>query len=73
MKALEEKILIGLGVWLAVLPFTGVPRSWKNALISITGLVVVYLAALLWRKTRTRHAHAGHMHGGADTTTQPSL
>ena len=57
MKALEEKILIGLGIWLVILPFTGVPRSWKNALISITGLIVVYLAALLWRKDRRNYGH----------------
>ena len=59
MRLLEEKVLIGCGVWLLLLPFTGFPRSWKSVLTAITGMVVIYLAALLWRKNLIRH-HAQH-------------
>ncbi len=54
MKMTQEKILIILGLWLFVLPFTGFPESWKTWLVAITGLVVVYLAALLLKRSRDR-------------------
>jgi hypothetical protein len=52
MKLTQEKIIIGLGVWLAVLPFTGFPRSWKMVITVISGLAVVYVGALIWRKAK---------------------
>jgi hypothetical protein len=52
MKATKEKILIGCGVWMLVLPFTGFPRSWKTALTFVTGVLVAYIALLLWRSSR---------------------
>jgi uncharacterized membrane protein len=54
MTVTKEKVLIGLGVWLFVLPFTGFPASWKTWLIAITGLVVIYLGALLLKASRER-------------------
>lgn len=54
MRVTQEKILIGLGIWLFILPFTGFPQSWKTWLTAITGLVVVYLAALLLKRMHDR-------------------
>lgn len=54
MKLTQEKIIIGLGIWLLVLPFTGFPSSWKTLLTVATGVVVIYLGALLFKKARTR-------------------
>lgn len=59
MKTTAEKIIIGLGVWLIVLPFTGFPRSWKTALMIITGLAIAYLGTRLWRTSRVRTVRSG--------------
>ncbi len=54
MKSSAEKIIIGCGVWLIILPFTGFPRSWKNAILIITGVVILYLGTRLWRTAAVR-------------------
>ena len=54
MKSTQEKILIGLGVWLFVLPFLGFPESWKLWLTAITGVVIIYVGALLLKHARER-------------------
>ncbi len=52
MKYAHEKIIIGCGVWLMVLPFTGFPRSFKTFLTIITGLALVYVGAILLKRIR---------------------
>jgi len=54
MKVIQEKVVIGCGVWLIVLPFTGFPSSWKTVLTMLTGLVIAYVGALLVKDARTR-------------------
>jgi hypothetical protein len=56
MKLIESKLLIALGVWLIILPFTGFPRDWKYVLGAVTGAVVAYFGALLFRRSRMQHA-----------------
>ena len=51
MRVTSEKILIGCGVWLAVLPFTGFPHSWKTVLTVATAAVILYVAVVLWRRS----------------------
>jgi len=40
----KARILLTLGVWIAILPYLGFPYSWKNILFSLTGLVLIFLA-----------------------------
>ena len=46
------KIVFVLGVWLAVLPYLGFPYAFKNILISISGLGVIYVAYLFYSENR---------------------
>lgn len=70
MKINQEKILIGLGVWLFVLPFTGFPQAWKTWLVALTGLGIVYLGALLLKQSRDRNrVHAAETKTGTFTET----
>lgn len=41
----DIKLFSWLGVWLLILPFLGVPGSWKERLVALTGLLLI-LAAL---------------------------
>jgi len=59
MKTIQEKIVIGAGLWLILLPFTGFPSSWKMILAAVMGLVLVYVGALLFKKAREQHAGNG--------------
>lgn len=54
MKFAQEKIVIGCGVWLILLPFTGFPLGWKRGLTVATGIIIVYIGALLYKKARVR-------------------
>jgi hypothetical protein len=36
---------ISLGVWIAVVPFLGVPSDWRNTLVTLSGLFLALVAA----------------------------
>lgn len=40
----EEKAVIGLGVFVAVLPFLGFPDSWDKLFFLASGLAIAYLS-----------------------------
>ena len=69
MKMIQEKTVIGLGVWLMVLPFTGFPSSWKTVLTVATGLVALYFGALLFKRARTAML-ASHEETRTETFTE---
>ncbi|MDE2399777.1 MAG: hypothetical protein KGL67_02090 [Patescibacteria group bacterium] len=43
----RERILLILGVWVALLPYLGFPYSWKNVLFTLSGLIVIYYSYML--------------------------
>ncbi|MFA5095177.1 MAG: hypothetical protein WC447_00735 [Candidatus Paceibacterota bacterium] len=45
----KVKIIFGLGVWVAVLPYLGFPYSFKNILFSISGLAIICFGYMLYR------------------------
>lgn len=45
-----------LGAWLLVLPFLGVPGSWKETLTALTALVLIGHALLAHHRRRTKAA-----------------
>ena len=49
IKMSKVKIIFGLGIWVAILPYLGFPYSLKNILFSITGLGIIYFCYLLYR------------------------
>jgi CDP-diglyceride synthetase len=51
MKLLQEKIVIGAGVFLIILPFTGFPSSWKTIFTVFIGVVLAYIGALIFKRT----------------------
>ena len=50
----KERTLLGLGVWLMVLPYTGFPPSWKTIIYVLTGVAVVYIAYLFYIQAKNR-------------------
>lgn len=45
----KARILLVLAIWLVVLPYLGFPYSWQDVLVSLTGLVLVYLGFLFYK------------------------
>ncbi len=48
----RARILLGLGVWVAILPYLGFPYSWKVVLLTLTGLGLVYLSYDLYQEDK---------------------
>ena len=45
----KARILLILGVWVAILPYLGFPYFWKQVLLTISGLGLVYMAFLFYK------------------------
>lgn len=48
----KARILLVLGIWVAILPYLGLPYFWKNVLFSVSGLVLVYFSYLLYQDSK---------------------
>ena len=46
----KMKILLGLGIWVALLPYLGFPSSWKTVLFTLSGLAAAVIAYLAYRE-----------------------
>lgn len=54
----KTKVILILGVLVAILPILGIPRSIKNILISIIGLLIIYLSYFLYKSLKKGKAKA---------------
>ncbi len=59
MRYLHEKLIIGGGIWLVVLPYTGLPSSWKTVLTILTGLMFLYSGLLQYKKVKNANRMEG--------------
>ncbi len=50
----RERILLILGIWVAVLPYLGFPYSWKNVLFSISGLILIYYSYVFYKEFKIK-------------------
>lgn len=41
---MKNNFYISFGVWIAILPFLGVPGTWRNTLVFLSGLFLVLTA-----------------------------
>lgn len=46
----RARLLLGVGIWVALLPHLGFPLIIKNILFLATGLVLIYLALVIYRQ-----------------------
>ena len=47
----KEVAIIALGVWVIIIPYLGVPMSWRTVLLVLTGIAVMVLGFLLRSET----------------------
>jgi hypothetical protein len=52
----KNNFYISFGVWVAILPFLGIPGTWRNALVCLSGLflVLVSVGPIILKKLQTK-------------------
>jgi hypothetical protein len=43
----KEMTVVALGVWVIIIPYVGVPGSWRTTILILTGLAVILVGFLL--------------------------
>ncbi len=49
---LQARILFSIGLWVAILPFLGFPKNIKNILFVLTGLFIIYIGLVVYKKIK---------------------
>lgn len=44
----KARMVLILGIWVAILPYLGFPYSWKGYLFTLSGLVLIYVSYVLY-------------------------
>jgi hypothetical protein len=50
----KARILLFLGLWVTIIPYTGFPYSWKDILTTLSGLVLVYFSYTLYSEYKAK-------------------
>jgi hypothetical protein len=52
----KNNFYISFGVWLVILPFLGIPGTWRNTLVFLSGffLILVSLGPAILKKLQTK-------------------
>ncbi len=69
MKYTQEKTIIGGGIWLIVLPYTGFPSSWKTVLTLLTGILFTYIGSLQYKRAKEGD-HSSRIETKTETFTE---
>jgi hypothetical protein len=56
----KEMAVIALGIWVIIIPYLGVPGSWRTALIVVTGIGLILLGFYLRAEALSRTGRRGH-------------
>lgn len=53
---MKNNFYISFGVWIAILPFLGIPGTWRNTLIFLSGvfLILVSLGPIILKKLQPK-------------------
>ncbi len=58
----KEMTVIALGVFVAVVPYLGIPGLWKTAILVLSGVCLAAVGFLLRGESLARGAGHGHDH-----------
>lgn len=50
----KARIFLVLGIWITILPYLGFPYSWKDVLITLSGLGLIYVSFMLYKESKKR-------------------
>jgi len=67
----KERILLILGIWVAVLPYLGFPYSWKNIIFTLSGFAIIYCSYVLYKEYKTKDPEGKQASYGAGAKERP--
>lgn len=50
----KARVFLILGIWIMILPYLGFPYSWKDILITLSGLGLIYLSFTLYQESKIK-------------------
>ena len=52
----KNNFYISFGIWIAILPFLGIPGTWKNILVTLSGifLALVFSGPMILKKLQVK-------------------
>jgi len=50
----KARVILVLGIWITTLPYLGFPYSWKDILITLSGLGLVYTSFMLYKEYKIK-------------------
>lgn len=53
----KARILLFLGIWVAVMPYLGFPSNWKSVLLSLTGFGLIYFSYVLYAENKEKESN----------------
>ncbi len=56
----KEMAVIAAGIWVLIVPYLGVPGSWRTTLLIITGVALIVLGFFLRAEAIARAGRRGH-------------
>jgi Na+/phosphate symporter len=48
----KVRMLLILGIWLAVLPYLGFPYAWKDVLTTLSGVGLIFMSLTLYKESK---------------------
>ena len=54
----KARILLFLGIWVTILPYLGFPYSWKDIIIVLCGLGLIYISYMLYKESKIKETTA---------------
>lgn len=66
----KEMAVILFGIWVAVIPYLGVPGSWRTLLLVATGILIASLGFFLRAEMLSRGVRRGSQHSFAENLSE---
>jgi hypothetical protein len=70
---LKARLLLIIGIWVAILPYLGFPYGLKSILFSITGLFIVYISFVVYKETRFKKTHPARKYDNFSESMPPKI
>lgn len=67
----KEVTVIVLGVWVAIVPYLGIPGTWRTAILLLSGLGIAIVGFLLRGESIGRTQHRASRSTFVETTAEP--
>lgn len=68
----KEMTVIVLGLWVAIVPYLGVPGTWRTAILLLSGLGIAIVGFLLRGEAIGRAQHRASRSTFAETAAEPT-